>query len=177
MVDENAEEVIHEQVANEPFVTLPPFVPLPEPPPCPEPSPPYVYQVRNMTQFKDGVVDCEVLHESFGWIPFTAVPGDTAPATLAVFEHIGAYGVDVATLPESPNLATSITSTERSWRDHELTVADVELLKAEDGDPASKGTPTEWRQYRVDLRNWPESPDFPDSGVRPVRPGSSIASS
>lgn len=167
MFDENGEFVIPDHE---------PFVPPPEPPPCPEP-PPYVYQVKNLTLFKDGVVDCEILHETFGWIPFSAVPGDTAPASLAVFEHIAANSVDVASLPESPNLATNITSTERSWRDHELTVADVELLKAEDGDPASKGTPTEWRQYRVDLRNWPQSPAFPDSAMRPVRPGGSIASS
>jgi hypothetical protein len=159
MLDENNEPPFNE-----------PFVPPPEPPPCPEPPPPYVYQVKNLSHFKDGVVDCEILHETFGWIPFSAVPGDTAPATLAVFEHIAANSVDVASQPESPNLATSITTAERAWRDNELVVADVELLKAEDAEPASVSTPAQWRQYRVDLRNWPQSPDFPDSTLRPVRP-------
>ena len=146
-----------------------PFVPPPPPPPL-EPVTPYVYEVRALTLFKDGVIDCEVLSKAFGWIPFSAHPEDTAPASIAVFEYIEANDIDVSTLPPSPNLEALITDKERSWRNDELVVADVELLKAEDADPASVGTPAQWRQYRVDLRNWPQSQAFPDSTLRPVRP-------
>lgn len=82
-----------------------------------------------------------------------------------------ANNIDTSTLPTSPNLAASVDSGERMWRDDELDLADVELLKAEDADPASVGTPTQWRQYRVALRNWPASEHFPDSSKRPARPG------
>lgn len=156
-----------DDIDNDPIVE--PFDPPPPPPP-PEVPPPYAYQVRELTQFQDGIVDCEILHETYGWIPFSANPDDTAPATLAVFGYIEENDIDVSTLPPSPNLPVHIINTERSWRDSELKVADVELLKAEDADPASVGTPTQWRQYRVDLRNWPQSQAFPDSTLRPVRP-------
>ena len=152
----------------EPHV-IPEFVP-PDIPPPPEPPAPWAYEVKNLKQFKDGAIDCEVLHEVYGWIPFTAVPGDDAPATVAVFNYIEEYSVDVGALPVSPAIAVHAEHAERLWRDQELTVADVELLKAEDGDPAFVSTPAQWRQYRVDLRNWPQSPDFPDSTLRPVRP-------
>ena len=156
-------------INNEPMVE--PLVPPLESAPPPEIPPPYVYEVRNLTQFKDGIVDCEVLHETLGWIPFSAHPDDSAPASLAVFEYIEQNDIDVSTLPTSPNLPLIATSNERTWRNGELVVADVELLKAEDADPTAVGIPAEWRQYRVQLRSWPESPDFPDSTKRPVRPG------
>lgn len=146
------------------------FVPPPEPPPPPEAPPPYVYEVRNLTQFKDGIVDCEIIHPTYGWIPFSAHPDDPEPATLAVFEYIEENDIDISALPPSPNLPLSITSNERSWRNSQLAIADVELLKAEDADPASVGSPAEWRRYRVELRNWPQSPAFPDTTLRPVRP-------
>lgn len=57
---------------------------------------------------------------------------------------------------------------ERSWRDLELTRADVELLKAEDGDGV--GEPSDWRKYRVALRAWPSASKFPDKSFRPVAP-------
>jgi hypothetical protein len=173
MLDANIESLVEipEPVRELPNPFAPPeaFVPPPLPPP-PVPPQPYVYEVRGLTQFKDGIIDCEVLHEIFGWIPFTANPDDKEPATLAVFKYIEDNDIDVSTLPPSPNLAISITEGERSWRNHELMIADVELLKAEDADPACVGTPTQWRQYRVDLRNWPQSQAFPDSTMRPVRP-------
>ena len=57
---------------------------------------------------------------------------------------------------------------ERLWRNLELSRADIELNKVQDG--MGSGTVTAWREYRCALRNWPASPDFPDSTKRPIAP-------
>lgn len=54
---------------------------------------------------------------------------------------------------------------ERSWRDKELARADIELLKVQDG--RGTGTVGDWRDYRNDLRDYPESEGFP-FGTRPT---------
>lgn len=59
---------------------------------------------------------------------------------------------------------------ERDWRDIELKRADNELNKVQDSDPKAIGTVTEWRQYRKDLRAWPENQNFPNKNLRPVSP-------
>ncbi len=61
-----------------------------------------------------------------------------------------------------------IAAAERVWRNSELERADVELNKVQDG--MGTGTVSSWREYRCALRDWPESPDFPDSTKRPVAP-------
>lgn len=58
---------------------------------------------------------------------------------------------------------------ERAWRDSELIQADVELNKVQDADPKAIGTVAQWRQYRKELRAYPESEGF-SSGIRPVSP-------
>lgn len=57
---------------------------------------------------------------------------------------------------------------EREWRNSEIARSDIELLKVQDG--MGVGTVTAWREYRCSLRDWPESPNFPDSTKRPVAP-------
>ena len=58
---------------------------------------------------------------------------------------------------------------ERQWRDSELSRADIQLNKVQDG-MSGLGTVTAWRQYRVDLRNLPETEGFPETSIRPVAP-------
>lgn len=48
---------------------------------------------------------------------------------------------------------------ERAWRDSELSRADKELLKAEDGEGV--GEPSDWRAYRKALRAYPDTEGFP----------------
>lgn len=60
-------------------------------------------------------------------------------------------------------------SSERTWRDLELNRSDVQISKIQDG-VTGLGTVTEWRKYRVKLRSWPESDDFPNIEHRPVAP-------
>jgi hypothetical protein len=60
-----------------------------------------------------------------------------------------------------------VAFTARLWRDRELDRADIQLLKIEDG-MKGFGTQKAWREYRIALRDWPTTEDFPT--VKPVAP-------
>lgn len=60
------------------------------------------------------------------------------------------------------------SDTERAWRNEQLSIADIEIFKAED--LAGSFNALDWRAYRKDLRNWPINVDFPDKTKRPVSP-------
>lgn len=72
--------------------------------------------------------------------------------------------VDIEKSPEEFSIE------EKYWRDCELQRADYELNKVQDSDPKAIGTVGEWRNYRKELRNWPENKDFPDQMKRPISP-------
>lgn len=57
---------------------------------------------------------------------------------------------------------------EKSWRDLELSRADIELNKVQDG--VGIGTVAQWRSYRTALRDWPKHDRFPQEDFRPVAP-------
>ncbi len=59
----------------------------------------------------------------------------------------------------------------REWRDNELSRADVQLMKVQDG-MTGLGTQKAWREYRIALREWPSCKDFPSDKSRPVAPDS-----
>lgn len=71
--------------------------------------------------------------------------------------------------PKQPSVE-ELSYEERTWRDAELIRADEELNKVQDSDPKSKGTVTQWRDYRRALRAIPDLEGFPVSHVRPVAP-------
>lgn len=70
----------------------------------------------------------------------------------------------------SPPSNEDLQQIERSWRNIELHRADIELYKVQDSDPKSKGSVSEWREYRKALRSWPENPNFPNKEFRPKAP-------
>lgn len=77
--------------------------------------------------------------------------------------------VDVPTLVQDDNGEVSILSEEdagRIWRNSELSRADIVINKIEDFE--IEGDSKLWRQYRVALRNWPATEDFPTT--RPESP-------
>ena len=70
-------------------------------------------------------------------------------------------------VPIPPQTTAEAASAGRSWRDAELSRADIELNKVQDG--IGVGTVTQWRAYRVALRNWPTTDGWPES-TKPVSP-------
>lgn len=67
-----------------------------------------------------------------------------------------------------PPTDEELAAAERTWRDGELARADIGLNKVQDG--MGSGTVTAWREYRCQLRTWPENPAFPDTELRPIAP-------
>lgn len=84
-------------------------------------------------------------------------------AVFVTDEELAAYRYELANLPEVKS------ETERQWRDAELVRADLMLNRIQDG-MSGFGSIGPWRSYRVDLRNWPENPEFPKTACRPVAP-------
>lgn len=60
-----------------------------------------------------------------------------------------------------------VTTAARLQRDLELSRADIMLNRVQDGE-TGLGTQKAWRAYRMALRNWPDTEDFPE--VMPVAP-------
>ena len=59
---------------------------------------------------------------------------------------------------------------ERAWRNSELSRADIELNKIQDGESGTQGTVASWREYRKALRAWPQATAFPLTAKRPKSP-------
>lgn len=72
--------------------------------------------------------------------------------------------IDISSMTEEQIKAIN----ERVWRNGELDYADKMLNKIVDGQVSQDAPP--WRAYRVALRQWPESENFPDPVHRPQRP-------
>lgn len=116
-------------------------------------------------------------------INYSNLPNDLIEVSetdyLKVLE--GQTRLKIITLDSNSNLCLSdhiktdgeLAAEERTWRDAELLKADYELNKVQDGDNSSIGSVGDWRKYRIALRNWPESPDFPNATKRPVSPSTS----
>ena len=77
---------------------------------------------------------------------------------------------DNVTLAERQVDEEGIAFLERIWRGSELLRSDIELYKVQDSDPKSKGSVSDWRSYRKDLRSWPENQNFPNKEFRPKAP-------
>lgn len=60
-------------------------------------------EYRNAKFIKDGMIDCEINHPVYGWIPFTANPADTG-AQFDVAELHAQMAADAATTPYDPAL-------------------------------------------------------------------------
>jgi len=56
-----------------------------------------------------------------------------------------------------------------AWMFAELSNATEQIFRKEDG-MTIVGNIVDWRNYRVELRGWPQDPDFPDESSRPVGP-------
>lgn len=132
----------------------------------------YRYSASTNSFYPESLIDTYI---SFGALPDDAKPcSATEYAEYATSEPpIGKErGADVNGRPSwvdfKPQTLEQLSEIERIWRNEELTRADVEINKIEDG--VSSESITAWRSYRISLRDWPASEYFPDSSKRPVAP-------
>lgn len=117
-----------------------------------------------MSSFQQVGGDCPA-----GWI---VMQGDRpSPAHIASEE-----GGWVIPVPSDEYVQAALATTERAWRDNVLT--SITWLRERHRDQQELGGETtlsaeqfaELLAYMQSLRNWPQSPDFPDSEHRPIAP-------
>ena len=103
-------------------------------------APPKQIEVRNQHRRTDGGIDCELLHEVYGWIPFTARADDVEELGRQLYQDLvgGKYGV----MAPAVNLSTE--QARALWRiEREALVAAITVTTAAghafDGDESSQG--------------------------------------
>lgn len=131
-------------------------------------------QYRNARYVSETVIDCEIHHEKYGWIPYTLTPDDT-DQTIDNDILLSAMTVngDVAPYipPTQEELDTLAAKNVRSDRDFRLNyevdpVVTNPLLWAE----LTVEKQEEWKQYRLDLKDIPQQDGFPYNVVWPTKP-------
>ncbi|QEN46347.1 phage tail assembly chaperone [Pseudomonas protegens] len=102
---------------------------------------------------------------------YLSVIGNPAPGKVRVHDENG-----VPYLVDAPEPYIDLSAQERVWRDTSLMT--VMWLRERHRDQAEAGVSTalnkqefkELLAYLQALRDWPQSPEFPDSQYRPVAP-------
>jgi hypothetical protein len=129
---------------------------------------------RNAKRLANGWIDCEIEHETHGWIPFTCNPNDTG----AQFDVAALY----AQMDADPATAAYVPPTQE-----ELDAATAEAVRAErDYKLASEVDPivsnplrwadmtvekqAEWAAYRRALLDITEQSGFPHDVAWPAAP-------
>jgi hypothetical protein len=129
---------------------------------------------RNAQRLANGMIDCEIEHETFGWIPFTCDPNDTGAQFDTAALH-ATMDVDPATAayipPTQEELDAAAATTVRQQR---------EILLATQVDPIvsnplrwadlSAEQQQAWATYRRALLDITEQSGFPHNVVWPVAP-------
>ena len=88
---------------------------------------------------------------------------------------VAASGLPVLQDPPAPT-AEQLATSERYWRDSRLAVTDSLVVRHRDEQEAGRATTLGAEQYqqlqgyRLDLRDWPDSKDFPSEDKRPLAP-------
>ena len=131
-------------------------------------------QYRNARYVSETVIDCEIHHEKYGWIPYTLAPDDT-DQTIDNDTLLSAMTVngDVAPYipPTQEELDIIAAKNVRSDRDFRLNyevdpVVTNPLLWAE----LTLEKQESWKQYRLALKDIPQQSGFPYSVTWPTKP-------
>lgn len=131
-------------------------------------------EYRNARYVSETVIDCEIRHKEFGWIPYTLRPEDTDQTidNDRLLSDMQAAGDVAAYVPptqaELDALAAKNVRSDRDFRLHyevdplvnnPLLWAELTLDKQE-----------EWKQYRLDLKDIPQQSGFPNNVTWPTKP-------
>jgi hypothetical protein len=116
-------------------------------------------------------IDCQVEHEIFGWIPFTASPEDLEEFGRKLYAALlaGDHGpIADYTPPPKPTLE-QLAAAARKIRNEKLAELDglTVPLRWETYTEARKEA---YRSYRIALLNVPTQPKFPEEIDWPIKP-------
>jgi hypothetical protein len=136
-----------------------------------------ITEVRNAASLQSDnlLMDVEINHPEFGWIPYTLDPTDT-DTTIdndAVMALIGnnftAYVAPVP--PTQAELDAAAAAGVRAERDRRLvTEVDPIVSNALRWADLTAAKQAEWTQYRTDLLNVPDQAGFPYDITWPTKP-------
>jgi len=133
-----------------------------------------ITEVRNAAslQADNLLMDVEINHPKFGWIPYTLDPADT-DTTIDNDAVMALIGTDFTAYvpPTQAELDAAAAAGVRAERDNRL-VAEVDpivsnALRWADLTAAKQA---EWTQYRTDLLNVPDQAGFPHDITWPTKP-------
>lgn len=131
-------------------------------------------EYRNAKRIKNGLIDCEINHPNYGWIPFTCDPNDTG-AAFDVSDLHARMSADPETLAYTPPTQAELDAAKahevRAERDNRL---------ARDVDPIA-GNALRWAAltaeqqqalaaYRQALLDVPQQSGFPYNVTWPAKP-------
>ena len=133
-----------------------------------------ITQVRNAQSLNadNTLMDVEINHPDYGWIPYTLDPTDTDTTidNNAVMSLISTnFTAYVA--PTQEELDTETAEQVRSDRDYKLlTEVDPLVSNPLRWADISSSKQTEWAQYRTNLLNVPQQSGFPNTISWPEKP-------
>lgn len=129
---------------------------------------------RNAKRLANGWIDCEIEHETYGWVPFTCDPSDTG----ALFDVVALYAAmdaDPATAayvpPTQAELDAAAASDVRSQRNFLLeTEVDPLVSNPLRWSELSADQQKGWASYRRALLDITAQSGFPHSVTWPTKP-------
>jgi hypothetical protein len=129
---------------------------------------------RKAQRLANGWIDCEIEHETHGWIPFTCNPNDTGAQfdVAALHAQMDADPETAAYVPPTQEeLDAAAAETVRAERDYKL-ASEVDPIVS---NPLRWADLTaekqaEWAAYRRALLDITAQPDFPRDVVWPTKP-------
>ena len=110
------------------------------------------------------LIDCEIEHPHYGWIPFTASPDDVEAHGREVFAALS-KGEVAEYVPPPPPTTEELAAAARAERNSLLAATD--WTQSADVPPATKDL---FAPYRQALRDVPEQSGFPTDIQWPVKP-------
>ncbi len=129
---------------------------------------------RNAKRLANGWIDCEIEHETYGWIPFTCAPSDTGASfdTAALHATMDADPETAAYVPPTQaELDAAAAADVRAQRDS-LLKTDVDPIVSNPLRWAdlSAEKQAEWAAYRRALLDITAQAGFPHAVVWPTKP-------
>jgi len=128
---------------------------------------------RNAKYISPTNIDCEIEHETYGWIPYSLDPADTDMtinnddllAAMAAAGDVAAY-----VPPTQAELDATLSEQLRSERDGLLAEVDAFVGNPLRWATLSAEQQDAWAVYRQALLDVPQQDGFPNDVVWPVKP-------
>jgi hypothetical protein len=129
---------------------------------------------RNARHIANGLIDCEIEHPIYGWIPFTCNPSDNG----AAFDVVALYDAMVSDVntaayvqPTQTEIDAAAAANTRAIRDSILTnVVDPIVSNPLRWAGITAEKQAEWAAYRRALLDISQQSGFPHNVVWPTQP-------